>query len=96
MKVTIEGDLDQVADIVAPKRYRPPRGTGYVAERNRIIAEQASTLIRAFKLIRHDPAAVELKQAFLDALTGREERTKTIMDTARKVIAQRSYGVPPA
>lgn len=90
MKVTIKGDFDQVADIVAPKRYRPPRGTGYVAERNRTIAEQASTLSRAFKLARRDPAAVELKEALLAALTDRAKRTKTIMDAASKVIAQRS------
>lgn len=89
MKVTIEGDLDQVADIVAPKPRRPPRGTGYVAERNRVIAQQASILSRAFKLVRRDPAAVELKQAILEALTDRAKRTRTIMDTARKVIAQR-------
>ncbi len=93
MKVTVEGSMDQIADVLNPRPPKPkraPRGAGYIAEQNRIAAEQHAILRQAFELVRWKLEDKEIRHEILDAMVGHAERTKAVMDKARLIILERS------
>lgn len=90
MKVTIEGDLEQVSDALGRPKLRARRGEGYISRENRIIAEQFELVSRAFKLVRDDPNEKLLADMLLAALRDISKRTATVIETAQQVIAERS------
>lgn len=102
MRVIIVGDLGQVVAFLKKptfaERQRPLTGLGSaralknegeIARRNATIREQADTLRHAFALVRYEPEATKLADAFLAALVGRSERTEAVLEKASEIILSR-------
>lgn len=91
MKVTIEGDLEQVLAALEPVTHKPraQKNESARARRNAVIRRQSDLLRNAFQIVRHNSAEKELTDSLLAALVRKSERTETILETARQIILSR-------